>query len=162
MVSFRLVPKKVEEKLTDIVTQALRHRERNNIVRNDFLHIISQLKTTCKDYEFTDLDVTAHAAGFFGDGYETSSQVMSFVLYHLAANEDVQMKLRNEINEAFDEKERLPYEVLQTLTYLDGVFNGTTLVPTNLTYQCHCRNFKANPASLLPPENVHRRLFLRF
>ena len=159
---FRFCPKSVEKKLTQIVSQTLQYREDNNIVRNDFLQIIRELKKTSKDYEFTDLDVTAHAAGFFGDGYETSSQVMSFVLYHLAANEDVQMKLRNEINEAFDEKERLPYEVLQTLTYLDGVFNGTTLVPTNLTYQCHCRNFKANPASLLPPENVHRRLFLRF
>ncbi|KAJ3641250.1 hypothetical protein Zmor_027764 [Zophobas morio] len=121
----RFCPKSVEKKLTQIVSQTLQYREDNNIVRNDFLQIIRELKKTSKDYEFTDLDVTAHAAGFFGDGYETSSQVMSFVLYHLAANEDVQMKLRNEINEAFDEKERLPYEVLQTLTYLDGVFNET-------------------------------------
>lgn len=134
MVSFRFVPKKVEEKLTDIVTQALRHRERNNIVRNDFLHIISQLKTTCKDYEFTDLDVTAHAAGFFGDGYETSAIVMSFTLFQLAANVEAQAKLRQEVTAAFHGNDnKLPYEILQSLPYLDAVINGTPQPHLNLT-----------------------------
>jgi hypothetical protein len=46
----------------------LRYRERN-IVGNDYLHILMQLKETSKDDDFTDVDVTAHGAGFIADGY---------------------------------------------------------------------------------------------
>jgi cytochrome P450 len=82
-----------------------------------------QLKKTCKD--FTDVDVTAHAAGFIADGYETSSIVMSFVLYELANNPNVQSKLRQEIDKNFAKNSNtLPYDVLQKMTYLDAVLNG--------------------------------------
>jgi hypothetical protein len=55
----------VGEKVTNIVT--LRYRERN-IAGNDYLHILMQLKETSKDDDFTDMDVTAHGAGFIADG----------------------------------------------------------------------------------------------
>lgn len=117
--------KKVEHKLLKMVTETLKYREENSIIRNDFLHVMTQLKKTCKEYEFTDLDVTAQAAGFFGDGSETSSVVMGFTLYELAANLDAQNKLREEINAAFDNNSRtLSYEVLQGLEYLDAAING--------------------------------------
>jgi cytochrome P450 len=121
--AFRLTAKSVEEKITNIVSQTLRYRERNNIVRNDFLHVLMQLKKTCKD--FTDVDVIAHAAGFIADGYETSSIVMSFVLYELANNPDVQSKLRQEIDKNFAKNSNtLPYNALQKMTYLDAVLKG--------------------------------------
>ncbi|RZC42383.1 p450 domain containing protein, partial [Asbolus verrucosus] len=125
-ISIKFTPADVEEKLTNIVSQTLKYREENNIVRNDFLHILHQLKKTCKVYEFTDVDVTAHAAGFFGDGYETSSVVMSFILYELATSPKAQSILREEINKAFEENDgKIPYEVLQGLPYLDAVLNET-------------------------------------
>jgi cytochrome P450 len=124
----RFVTKNIEKKITDIVTETLKYREENNIVRNDFLQILSQLKKTSKEYDFTDIDVTAHAAGFFGDGYETSSVVMSFILYQLSANPEAQSKLREEVNKVFEENgNKLPYEILQALPYLDAVVNGTTI-----------------------------------
>jgi cytochrome P450 len=85
-------------------------------VINDFLNVLSTLKKTHPD--FTDMDVTAHAAGFFGDGYETSSIAMSFVLFELSCNPEVQDKLRKEL-ESFEEP--LSYETLQGFTYLDAV-----------------------------------------
>ena len=113
----------MEEKLTNIVRQTLRYREDNNIVRNDFMHILYQMTKTNSD--FKEVDATAHAAGFFVEGYETSSVVMHFLLYELAANRRVQLKLRQEIDKAFDENDNtLPYEELQKLVYLDAVFNG--------------------------------------
>ncbi|KAJ3642767.1 hypothetical protein Zmor_025523 [Zophobas morio] len=122
MVSFRITPKDVEEKLTNIVRQTLRYREDNNIVRNDFMHILYQMTKTNSD--FKEVDATAHAAGFFVEGYETSSVVMHFLLYELAANRKVQLKLRQEIDKAFEENDdTLPYEELQKLVYLDAVFN---------------------------------------
>ncbi|RZC37303.1 p450 domain containing protein, partial [Asbolus verrucosus] len=126
IVSIRLIPKDIERKLNNIVSQTLKYREKNDIVRNDFLHILAQLKKTCKDYEFTDVDVTAHAAGFFGDGYETSSIVMSFALFALAASPEAQSKLREEVVKNFAENnDKIPYEALQAMSYLDGVVNET-------------------------------------
>ncbi|EFA04564.1 probable cytochrome P450 6a13 [Tribolium castaneum] len=120
----RFVTKSVEKKLTNLVSDALKHRQVNNIVRNDFLHIISQLKKTNQD--FTDVDVTAHAAGFFADGSETSSIVMSFVLFQLSINPDVQSKLRAEVTEAFNNNNNnMPYEVVQDLPYLEAVIQET-------------------------------------
>ncbi|RZC38867.1 p450 domain containing protein, partial [Asbolus verrucosus] len=125
IISLKFVKKEVEQKLKNIVSQTLKYREENNIIRNDFLHILQQLKKTCREYEFTDVDVTAHAAGFFGDGSETTSIVMSFLLFELAANPEVQSKLREEISQHSKENgSKLSYEVIQSLPYLDGVVNG--------------------------------------
>jgi cytochrome P450 family 28 len=123
-ISVKFTAKSVEEKVTNIVSQTLRYRERNNVVRNDYLHILMQLKETSKDYDFTDVDVTAHAAGFIADGYESSSVVMSFLLYELANNPDVQSKLRQEIDESFAKHSNtMPYEAIQDMTYLDAVLS---------------------------------------
>ncbi|XP_044268123.1 probable cytochrome P450 28a5 [Tribolium madens] len=120
----RFVTKSVEKKLTNLVSDALKYRKDNNIVRNDFMHILSQLKQTCEG--FTDLDVTAHAAGFFGDGSETSAMVLSFVLYQLSVNPDPQSKLRDEVTKAFEKNNNnLPYEVVQDLAYLEAVIQET-------------------------------------
>ncbi|KAJ3648665.1 hypothetical protein Zmor_020451 [Zophobas morio] len=122
IISIKFTPKDVEVKLTNIITQTLKYREDNNIIRNDFLHIIHQLMKSHKD--FTEVDATAHAAGFFGDGYETSSIAMHFFLYELAANPETQIKLREEVNKAFEENNNtLPYEEIQKMAYLDAAFS---------------------------------------
>jgi cytochrome P450 len=124
----RFVPKQVEVKLIDIVTQTLKYRRDNNVVRHDFLHIMNQIKENSQSAGFSEVDVTAHAAGFFGDGYETSSIVMSFFLFNLSNNPVAQKKLREEIDAAFEDNDnKLPYDVLQGLSYLDAALNGIEL-----------------------------------
>lgn len=62
-----------------MVRETLNQRRQNNIVRNDFLESVSQLYKTSNHFE-DEIDVTAQAASFFGDGYETSSRVKMFLL----------------------------------------------------------------------------------
>jgi cytochrome P450 len=108
-----------------LVSKTLKYREEHGIIRNDFLHILNQLKKTCKEYEFTDVDITAHATGFYIDGFETSATAMSFLLYELAANPQVQTRLREEVCTSLkDNNNKLCYELLQKLPYLDAVLNG--------------------------------------
>lgn len=137
-----------------MVTQTLKYREDNNIVRNDYLHVVCQLKKDTS--KFTDIDVTAHAAGFFGEGYETSSILMSFVLFEIASNPSVQKKLRDEINAVFEENGRkLPYEALQGMSYLDGVVNG---VLQNLKFRfviSNFRNITCPSTNVLASKNLH-------
>ncbi|XP_056638506.1 probable cytochrome P450 6a20 [Diorhabda sublineata] len=116
---FKLVPKDVEDKLMEIVKSSLKYRRDNNIVRNDFLDAVSSLQK--EDGLFTSVDIVANAASFFGDGYETSSRVMAFLVFELAANPDIQDKLRNEINTVLENNDNsLNYEVIQNMKYLDA------------------------------------------
>ncbi|KAJ3641252.1 hypothetical protein Zmor_027766 [Zophobas morio] len=138
ILSMRFVSKPLEEKLMRLVCDTLKYREQNNIVRNDFLHIMAQLKKTCKEYDFTNEDVTAHAAGFFGDGYETSSIVMSFTLFELAANPECQSRLREELEASF-ENDKISYEALTSLAYLEAaICEGLRLHPALFFLQKRC------------------------
>lgn len=140
----------------------MQYREENNIVRNDFLQSMIQLKKTIIDGNFSDIDVTAQAAGFFGDGYETSSIVMSFILYHLASNPEVQNILRKEVFKAFEENNgTLPYEVIQTLPYLDGTINGKSLTITlpGKFKLFFCRKLTNYTSSVCSAKIVYQRFY---
>ena len=158
----RLIPKDIEDRLANIVTQTLNYRKNNNVVRNDFLHILSQLKKTCKEYEFTDVDVTAHASGFFIDGFETSASVMSFVLHELAANGEAQGKLREEIVSHFrDNDNKLSYEGLQGLPYLDAVIQGAFRYFSSIFEYFCFRNFENSFSTFQLGKGVYKILHVR-
>lgn len=63
---------------------------------------------------------------FFVEGYETSSVALSFLLYNLAINRDVQEKVREEIKEALKKnKGQLTFESISTdFPYLHCVTLG--------------------------------------
>ena len=48
-------------------------------------------------------DIIADAVGFMLAGYETTSTVLAFTTYLLAANPEAQERLANEIHEYFEE-----------------------------------------------------------
>lgn len=124
----RLFTKSVTKKLIALTSDTMKYRKENNIVRNDFMQIMAQLTTTCKDYRFDDLDVAAHTAGFFLDGYDTSSSILSFTLVMISRNPEAQKKLRLEIQEAYAANDqKLPYDLLENLKYLDAVLSGKLL-----------------------------------
>lgn len=105
-----------------IIDSTLSYRNKNNVVREDFLKAMLELKQKYPS-EFTNEDVTAHALGFFIDGFETSSITMAFILYLLAKNKDEQTKLRQEINMTLKQNNgELTYEIVQNMPYLDCVF----------------------------------------
>lgn len=55
---------------------------------------------------------------------ETSACAMTFSSYELAMNQDIQDKLRKEINEVLVDKE-VTFEAINDMKYLDMVFNET-------------------------------------
>lgn len=80
-------------------------------------------------------DITAHAVSFFGDGFETSSITISFLLYDMAANIDAQEQLRSEINEIIlKHGGSLTYDAIQEMTFLDRALSGNIITITNGTY----------------------------
>jgi cytochrome P450 family 6 len=65
---------------------------------------------------------------FFAAGFETSSTTMTFCLYELAINPDIQEVLRSEIDTVLEKHHgNISYEAIQEMTYLDKVVAGVKL-----------------------------------
>lgn len=120
--------------------KVLQHRGENNIKRNDFLDVLNDIKNKQANGEFTLDDITAHAAAFFVDGFETSSIIMSYTLFAIANNPDIQSRLRDEIDHLLAENNgKLTYDNIWDFEYLDCIINGIivykpTPLPTTLLY----------------------------
>lgn len=77
---------------------------------------------------WSDDDLCAQAVLFFVAGFDTVSTVMSFVLYELAVNPDVQDKLYKEIRENETKNNgKFDYNSIQTMVYMDKVVSGNSL-----------------------------------
>ncbi|KAJ9579607.1 hypothetical protein L9F63_004686, partial [Diploptera punctata] len=137
---------------TGVVKDTIQYREKNNVVRNDFLQLLIELKhkgsieyedsseinknelyheeingkTKHMEIEFTDNLMASQAFVFFLAGFETSSTTLSFCLHELACNPDVQDKLRKCIRTTLNKYDgKITYESLQNMSYLDQVVDET-------------------------------------
>jgi cytochrome P450 family 6 len=73
----------------------------------------------------TDSLITAQAFVFFVAGFETSSTTMSHALYELAINQQIQDKLREEIDEEYaNHGSSITYDNVKKMNYLDKIFKG--------------------------------------
>uniref|UniRef100_A0A1Q3FLC8 Putative cytochrome p450 n=1 Tax=Culex tarsalis TaxID=7177 RepID=A0A1Q3FLC8_CULTA len=115
-----MVSKSVEKFFTNLMAEAIQHREKNGVQRVDYLEHLISLR---KKKEISDLDMAAHGVTFFIDGFETSSVAMSFILYELARNPDAQERLRKDLLLASNDQGSISYESLLELPYLEQVIN---------------------------------------
>nr|XP_016997387.2 cytochrome P450 6a2-like [Drosophila takahashii] len=138
----RTLPEEVHQFFTRLVNDTIAVRERENFKRNDFLNLLIELKqkgsVTLDNGEvikgLSIEELAAQAFVFYVAGFETSSSTMSYCLYELAQNQDIQDRLRNEIKTVLEEHEgQLTYESINAMRYLNQVISETlrlyTLVP---------------------------------
>ncbi|KAL3280180.1 hypothetical protein HHI36_017680 [Cryptolaemus montrouzieri] len=125
----------------NVVKENVAYREENNIFRKDFMHLLIQLKNKGKLVDDEKLDsenltdgentitmeeIAAEAFIFFEAGFETSSTTMTFCLYELAKNQDIQDKVRQEIKRVLQKyDEKFTYDALMNMNYLEQVINET-------------------------------------
>ena len=118
----------------ETVRTAVKYREDNNITRPDFLNSLIQLKNTGtidgekfeNDKKLSFNQIVAEAFLFYFAGFETSATTMSFALYELAANPDIQAKVRDEVKKTLEKYDgKFAYESISEMIYLNQVFNGT-------------------------------------
>lgn len=75
--------------------------------------------------QFCELDIIANAILMFAAGSETVTYTASYCLYELALNEDIQNRLRAEINSASEKHNGdLSNEFLMDLHYAEMVLDG--------------------------------------
>jgi cytochrome P450 family 6 len=71
------------------------------------------------------VSLAAQAFVFFTAGFETSSTTMTFCLYELSLHQDIQDRLRQEIDVVLQKHDsKITYEGIQEMKYLDKVISG--------------------------------------
>jgi len=69
--------------------------------------------------------LAAQAFVFYLGGFETSSSTMTFCLYELSLHQDIQDRLRQEIDVVLQKHDgKLTYEGILEMEYLDKVVSG--------------------------------------
>lgn len=136
----KIFPKYKTQFLEDLVRDQVKYREETNFTRPDMIHLLLQAKH--KGYieaeeddekainensrtktKWTDDDIISQCLLFFLAGFETASTLYVYLAYELALDQDIQEKLRaevDELNERLDGK--IPvYEDIIAMKYMDMV-----------------------------------------
>ncbi|CAH2012723.1 unnamed protein product [Acanthoscelides obtectus] len=162
-----------------VVEETIKVREEKGIVRPDMIHLMMEARKGKPKVEegaaddetsishvdvktpvnITNMDIAAQAMIFFFGGFETSSNLMSFLAYELAADSDVQSKLRTEIEDTWNEcNGKLTYEALLKMKYLDMVISETLRKwPVNLATDRLC----TKPYTIEPAHPNEKPLHLK-
>ncbi|KAF2889071.1 hypothetical protein ILUMI_17102, partial [Ignelater luminosus] len=169
-------PKSVSTFFRGLIQDTLKVRREKGIIRPDMVHLLMEAKqgrleyiesdkaedsgfAVTEDYKLkksqkdrkpvlTDEDIVSQALVFFSGGFDTTSTLMTFVSYELAANQEVQQKLREEVDAMLIENRgRLTYENVMKMKYLDMVVSETLRKwpPIAGTDRVSCRPFTIEP-----------------
>lgn len=119
----------VEDFYMNIIRDTVDYRVKNNVKRHDFVDMLIEMKLKFdngdKENGLTFNEIAAQAFIFFLAGFETSSTTMGFALYELACHQDIQDKLRTEINTVLKQHNgKLDYDSMREMTYLEKVIDG--------------------------------------
>lgn len=128
----------------DVLLQTLKDRESGKVKRNDLVDLMikamkednteenhedDNMKLNYKPNkkELDEMSLIATSLVMLVAGYDTTAQTLSYCIYELAKRTDIQGKLQNEIDEAFEENQgEFPtYAKIQAMEYLDMVFHET-------------------------------------
>lgn len=140
-IKMKSVGQEVEDFMLSMVKATLDYRETNNVVRKDFFQLLIQLRNTGavqlddqwetkivndSQKKLTINEMAAQAFVFWIAGFETSSTTMSFCLYELAKNEDVQNRVRKEIDNVLtDHKGEITFEAINEMKLLEMCIDET-------------------------------------
>ncbi|XP_068905352.1 cytochrome P450 6a2-like isoform X1 [Tenebrio molitor] len=115
--------KVVEDFFTNLVKETIEYRDKNNVVRQDFLHMLMQLRTT-GGMAFK--EIVSQSFLFFIAGFKTSALTMCYCIHELAQNRELQRKVREEIHKNLGrDLSKYAYEDLIALPNLDKVVKET-------------------------------------
>ncbi|XP_053679611.1 cytochrome P450 6g1-like [Anopheles nili] len=129
----KLFPRDTEAFLKSIIEQEIARREQSEESRGDFIDSMIALKNNNATLGVTEKiplngDIlVAQAATFYMASFETTSSVLSFALYELTQNPNVQQCLREEIRLTIDQHgQDIPYDTLANqMPYLGMVISET-------------------------------------
>ncbi|XP_057336044.1 cytochrome P450 6B5-like [Microplitis mediator] len=135
-----LTPIEVSNYFMNLVKNMIDYRIANNYHRNDILQLLMKLKDhklsiddnnnhdfddKHSDIIIDDRTIAAQAYIFLLAGFETSSTTMSFTMFELAVNQEIQQKVYEEIIEKIKKYGKLSWDAIAEMEYLDCVIRET-------------------------------------
>ncbi|XP_037954922.1 cytochrome P450 9b2-like isoform X1 [Teleopsis dalmanni] len=114
--------KKRADYFVNLVSNAMKYREENNIHRPDMIQLMMEVKKD-SPYNWSHEEIVAQCFIFFFAAFENNASFICTTCHELMNNPDVQAKLYEEIME-FDKKlngETLSYDTLKDMKYLNMV-----------------------------------------
>ncbi|XP_076285570.1 cytochrome P450 6a8-like [Lasioglossum baleicum] len=128
LLGFVMPERTVAPFFTKLVMNTIKYRREHGIYRPDCINMLMEFKKhpeQIKGIELTDTLLTAQAFALFAAGFETSGTSMTWALYELAQNHDIQDKVHKEIKAYHDKYgDTFTVESLNEMKYLDKVFKG--------------------------------------
>ena len=132
----------------DVILQSIKHRRQTGERKNDLIDLmLDAIKEEHQDQEdgeeeqyekdmklnhkrkkeIDEFDIVATALVLLIAGYDTTGMALSYMAYELGNHLDIQSRLQEEIDEAFENAGgKFPdYNVIQSLPYLDMVLHET-------------------------------------
>ncbi|CAG9807632.1 unnamed protein product [Chironomus riparius] len=125
--NFKMFTKEGTEFMEKTITHVMDEREKSKISRNDLIDTLIEIKNSeMKNNEEQPLPIEtliAQASVFLSAGHETSSGTATFTLYEIAKRQDIQDRVRAEIQEALIKNDgKLTYDtVMHETPYLHQV-----------------------------------------
>ncbi|XP_055606186.1 probable cytochrome P450 6d5 [Uranotaenia lowii] len=134
VLGLKVVDQDVEDFLIDLVRKTIEYRESSGVVRKDIMQLMLQLRNSgsvsAEDQwdiqvskaakQLSIEELAAQAFVFFVAGYDTSSTTMSYCLFELARNPEMQKKVQREIKQCTVPcLGKLTYENLHEIKYLE-------------------------------------------
>ncbi|XP_076625105.1 cytochrome P450 9e2-like [Colletes latitarsis] len=149
MLGLKVFGDEIRSYFTNIIAETVRTRKEMSIYRPDMIQLMIESRDT-NGRELTIDEMATQAFSFFQAGYGTSTTFLCFAVHEIAANPDVQAKLRAEI-EAVARKTngRLTYDAIKDMAYMDAVLNEIArLYPVTTVLDRVCvKEFELPPAT---------------
>ncbi|KAH0550843.1 cytochrome P450 6k1-like [Cotesia glomerata] len=126
-----ILPRDVSKFLRSTLWNVINEREKTGIKRGDLIDLLIELRNNKTkifdgDFDFDGDNLLAQAVVFFNAGFETSSSAMSFTLYEVALQPEIQKKLRAEINRGLEQTGgKITYDLAMNVPYMDMVIAET-------------------------------------
>lgn len=115
----------VETFFTSLMKQVLSERRKNKTQRMDFLQLMLNEQKTESGFFMTDELITSNSYIFMLAGLETTSTTLSFCLYELAKQIEIQEKVRKEVLQCLNANKGLTYEAVTEMRYTSQVILET-------------------------------------
>lgn len=136
-------PLEARKYFISLVTDTFAFREKNNVIRKDFMQMLMQLRNAGKVSEDGDWtvgkseglvslsinDCAAQSYLFYLAGFDTSSSALTYCLYELVRNPELLLKVQQEIDQTLSRhNDEVTYEAIQEMKYLELCILGDTIL----------------------------------